>query len=181
MSGNTTEVHCGRSASYGGDLGYFGPDVHDVFLQQFLLVGDLLSVGRLLPVLLHLLVGNIQHRLQLVLDTDAADGVTTHAGRSKQVGNITEHTDKRPCRPLRSVFWPRAPAVSCLVRTVGSVSPEEEKNMKTGLASKLTRLFAPTRSAERAEAAEAQYLLHRQPIISFLSSFIPTVQPDKKN
>lgn len=77
----------------------------------------------------------------------------TPTGANRQTGNITERKDKRPCHPLRSVFWPRAPAVSCLVRTVGSVSPEEEKNMKTGLASKLTRLSAPTRSAERAEDA----------------------------
>lgn len=111
--------------SYCGDLGYLGPDVHDVLLQQFLLVGDLLSVGRLVPVLLHLLVQNVQHRLQLVLDTDAADAVTTHADRSKQLLNMEEHKEaQRPCHLLKSGFWPPAPAGSCLVRTVGSASPK---------------------------------------------------------
>lgn len=36
-------------------------------MQQPLLIGDLLGVGWLLMVLLHLLVGQIQHTLQLVL------------------------------------------------------------------------------------------------------------------
>lgn len=78
----------GDLLSYCRDLGYFGPDVHDIFLQQFLLIGDLLSVGWLVPVLLHLLVRNIQHRLQLVLGEDGTHTVTTrqaHAGRLKRV------------------------------------------------------------------------------------------------
>ena len=52
---------------YRGQAGYLGPDGDQVFLQQPLLIGHLLGVTRLLLVLLHLLVGQIQNVLQLVL------------------------------------------------------------------------------------------------------------------
>lgn len=52
---------------YRGQSGYLGPDGHQILLQQPLLVGDLVGVGRLLLILLHLLVGYIQYSLQLVL------------------------------------------------------------------------------------------------------------------
>lgn len=53
--------------TYSGQAGYLGSDGDQILLQQPLLVGDLLSVGRLLLILLHLLVGEIQYALQLVL------------------------------------------------------------------------------------------------------------------
>lgn len=42
--------------------------MHQVLLKEPLLVGNLLSVSRLIFVLLHLLVGHIQNRLKLVLE-----------------------------------------------------------------------------------------------------------------
>ena len=62
----TVLVHLG---SYCGDFRYFSSDVDHVLLKQFLLISYFLSMGRLISVLLHLLVGNIQHRLQLVLNS----------------------------------------------------------------------------------------------------------------
>lgn len=53
--------------TYCGEPWYLGPDGDQILLQQPLLIGDLLGVGQLLLVLLHLLVGQIQHTLQLVL------------------------------------------------------------------------------------------------------------------
>lgn len=52
---------------YRGQSGYLSSDGHQIFLQEPLLVGDLVGVGRLLVVLLHLLVGHVQYSLQLVL------------------------------------------------------------------------------------------------------------------
>ena len=52
---------------YRGDTGDVGSDGDQVLLEQALLVGDLVSMGRLLLVLLHLLAGHVQHTLQLVL------------------------------------------------------------------------------------------------------------------
>lgn len=53
--------------SYRGHARYLGPDGHQVLLQQPLLVGDLVAVAQLLPVLFHLLAGQVQDALQLVL------------------------------------------------------------------------------------------------------------------
>lgn len=65
--------------------------MHDVLLQQLLLVGNLVCVGRLRPVLLHLLVGDVEHRLQLVL-----------GGKDALQGNTGAHARKRRdnCRLL---------------------------------------------------------------------------------
>lgn len=52
---------------YRGQSGYLSSDGHQIFLQEPLLVGDLVGMGRLLLVLLHLLVGHVQYSLQLVL------------------------------------------------------------------------------------------------------------------
>lgn len=52
---------------YRGQSGYLGPDGDQIFLQQPLLIGDLVGMGRLLLILLHLLVGHIQYSLQLIL------------------------------------------------------------------------------------------------------------------
>lgn len=52
---------------YRGDFGHLGSDLHQIFLQEALLVGDFLGVLRLLLELIHLSVQNLKNRLQLVL------------------------------------------------------------------------------------------------------------------
>lgn len=59
---------CTQRRTYRGEARYLGPDGDQVLLQEPLLIGDLMGVGRLLLKLLHLLVGHIQHALQLVLE-----------------------------------------------------------------------------------------------------------------
>lgn len=53
--------------TYSTEARYLGSDGDQIFLEQPLLKGNLLGMGWLLMVLLHLLVGQIQNSLQLVL------------------------------------------------------------------------------------------------------------------
>lgn len=65
------------SWTHRGQARYLGPDGDQVLLQEPLLVQDLVCVGRLLLVRLHLLVGQIQDALQLVLKRRGAEERST--------------------------------------------------------------------------------------------------------
>lgn len=102
-------------------------------------------MGRLISVLLHLLVGNIQHRLQLVLDRDMKDTAEAFMDHTDTPAQAYTHTHthmykyctykrkekifilcikQKPCPPSKCVFRPLGPVGSCLVHTVDLISPE---------------------------------------------------------
>lgn len=83
-----------------------GPDGDQILLQQPLLIGDLLGVGGMLLVLLHLLVGQIQHTLQLVLrrrDESSSRGV--NQSKNAAVKLFSRHTPAEDSMLLQSLKY----------------------------------------------------------------------------